>query len=1648
MSAFVAFTSFLSGVVMGVGICAAILLHLVTSKSNNKSKANEKEIVLFQAPIEQQKQQKSEEIQHLQMIIDYLDDHNNPLKNIRGDLIRIQDKNKNIELPMDAKMKTIIEPSMVNGMEKDMLDKLSEIRDHGKQLKGVSNFLHEISKVFVGFSKELSKLSNTCKVHMNKTSSSSTNTKKEDLIINNWWQSLHLTFEHMSSGQEDLSSMISELANVTVNVQEELFLIEKRLLSESGRHFTNLRENISNFEAKLKEREKCREKLRSAKERVANPSSMSAIMSTSAAADYTKRKDRLKAVDAELKMQTKKLYDSQKEFFKLSPKIDNDVELANLKSVVETQSQLFKLTDNFERALDQNRNAAMRMKMQLINAATSLIQMLRDEDKIPYGKDKTYSSLITSSDGSSGGTIKIEDTIGFEASLQSILEGLLIQSQIKDLNYGNSSNNQTSSNGPILSSFTHSNSNNTNLIHPAGIKEEEKGILNMSQEYAACLAASNPSLLPELPPIFTKAIGVETCVWFNSFIGRVYRDAAFSKYFYNWFCAKLAVMLNKGSRPGFVEEFQVIGVEFGSLPPLLMNIQWSPLYRKRTKQQFDAPVAKPQETPVGDKEGVEEPTTRNRTDSVNTSFPLSATIDDNDFAGDVSHRDAILMRDRADSFTVDNIAEPAVAPILDGKEAQSKEQLNRSKKSTLSVNDNNINSSPIASATINNTHKKEDENSSNNNSNSNNNQNPTATPQPQPNESPAFDGNRFDEDTFDEFDFYAACTADMAFRSGIKFTISTKLWLNWPKERYASVPVVLNLHLAEMSGRIKFGVARGYSFLSFLHDPLTHITVRSEVGDQYKFKDVPQLSEFIVKKIKEIIHNRLVHPNFHKFRLIWPHNWWPEGVVDPAVLAAAKSNHNNNQQTETEKVSSDEKSAASTEPTIHANINITQDGTHIDITTPNTTETHNNDHVVQLETVKPTETMKTQNTHKITNNDNNNNNNITNIHEESKIKGTENSNKKLSVKGKFKKWIHSYSNSTNNDNQSQSKETIQQSLPNNSNNSKNNNIMNSTIRTPVSPHVTQNQKNDNNDQNNAKEDDDVPAFFSDIKWENILIRNQTRFLSSPIIPMNENLTSSGKILSRLSPDFLLNRRRVSKTYVNTLSWKMNAGGLHSLSLTDQEVVDLLANYSWPLLALPIARLYDRRPSSTIISSRSKRSISFTNDYISDEILPTSNPSVGRFRKRSNSIADFRSEYLSYLFPYLVLQKNDLKDRILTTIPIMNINQNKSNSSNDYDLSTGTMTSSQSRPGGGVSDNQLVQPKPHPRRKSSESSGIALPDNNNKKASAKHPSSSHPHSVTSNTTHSTSSWLARNLGDERLVVAKDKFSEFKKKFGLASEPNEKPDNHSSPISTSVSTFSERIGELFSVHEEEIVQTKPIKILKNMREDVSSTIAKTASPRRHSAPLSSGTSDSSNPTNNNNVNESHNNNNINNNTKVLTPPTDTSLLSSSNDPMKKAMISQNDSSSTTREKRMSAGQSGLTSIDVPRRRNSSGDSADSSEGGLGNVGAMKYVSSIFKGGNHNNSSNNNSVITNAGVESKANAMLSKAISTVRQHLDKDNNNNANNLTHYHYLSAAGSGSLSGSGSQVGNNNLKTSPRTSLNSSNGNGPLNPSNISNSNS
>lgn len=190
----------------------------------------------------------------------------------------------------------------------------------------------------------------------------------------------------------------------------------------------------------------------------------------------------------------------------------------------------------------------IRVKMQLMNFG-GLIGQQGDSAKSITDRFKEHISTMYSSSIAAKG-IKKFAMMGFEPMLQSTLTALS-KEWMKRKYFSNDCRRSSSS---------------------SSLKDSS---LNMSLESTACLAACPPTSLPALPTCIRKSVGQETCVWFNAFSGRVYRDIARSEYFRDWLLEKLTTELNKGVKPGFVDDFVVESVAFGSTPPLLLNILWS-----------------------------------------------------------------------------------------------------------------------------------------------------------------------------------------------------------------------------------------------------------------------------------------------------------------------------------------------------------------------------------------------------------------------------------------------------------------------------------------------------------------------------------------------------------------------------------------------------------------------------------------------------------------------------------------------------------------------------------------------------------------------------------------------------------------------------------------------------------------------------------------------------------------------------------------------------------------------------------------------------------------------------------------------------------------------------------------------------------------
>lgn len=115
-----------------------------------------------------------------------------------------------------------------------------------------------------------------------------------------------------------------------------------------------------------------------------------------------------------------------------------------------------------------------------------------------------------------------------------------------------------------------------------------------------------------------------------------------------------------------------------------------------------------------------------------------------------------------------------------------------------------------------------------------------------------------------------------------------RLWINWPRDRYAFIPVKMKVEVSEVIGRVHFGVQKRASFLSFIEEPYTRFAVKSEVGGDYKLTDIPRVSNLVIQKIKKYIRNKVCFPKAYKTRVLWPKKWWPHGEDEYKESSSSK----------------------------------------------------------------------------------------------------------------------------------------------------------------------------------------------------------------------------------------------------------------------------------------------------------------------------------------------------------------------------------------------------------------------------------------------------------------------------------------------------------------------------------------------------------------------------------------------------------------------------------------------------------------------------------------------------------------------------------------------------------------------------------------
>jgi hypothetical protein len=520
-------------------------------------------------------------------------------------------------------------------------------KERCKQLKHLAHLAMEVGKAYHGFGKDLNKVATQAKSYLVSRKAGAPGTEPVD----RWMHALVHLAEALAADSDRVGDVCVSDTGAGGVVQQlllaadELQGADRRLGGESARVLAQLRDSQAAMDRKSDERDRYREKVQAVgREGVALPTSSappsSAAGSSAAAAASSSAQHPVGTLQKVIGMASHLKQQAEEE---VAARVVHKLQTSELALLDHATAH-----GDLEREVDK---VLPKVLLGYRHSTDHALKKTRGQLAAVVAAIRTAMERSNAAAKQFEGRLAPTRRVGYEAELRRTLEHL---------------RDHTASPVSVADAGTPAAATATGAA---------PWKMDMNHEGTAVLAATSPSLLPPLPPAFRGAVERESCVWFNAFFGRVYRDASASEHFRAWLLDKLTTMLNKNSknRPGFLDEFRVVDVSFGETPPLLLNMQWSP---KVTAAGSTAP----------EKE---------------KSPGKSANDDDSDDDDDED-------------------------------------------------DDGGASSKGGAAA-----------------------------------------GPSADDDDDDE----VACTADFAFRSGLKFQMATTVWINWPRDRSASIPVTLDLEV-------------------------------------------------------------------------------------------------------------------------------------------------------------------------------------------------------------------------------------------------------------------------------------------------------------------------------------------------------------------------------------------------------------------------------------------------------------------------------------------------------------------------------------------------------------------------------------------------------------------------------------------------------------------------------------------------------------------------------------------------------------------------------------------------------------------------------------------------------------------------------------
>ncbi|WVQ94413.1 hypothetical protein IAU59_001492 [Kwoniella sp. CBS 9459] len=107
---------------------------------------------------------------------------------------------------------------------------------------------------------------------------------------------------------------------------------------------------------------------------------------------------------------------------------------------------------------------------------------------------------------------------------------------------------------------------------------------------------------------------------------------------------------------------------------------------------------------------------------------------------------------------------------------------------------------------------------------------------------------------------------DVDYLDSISLSLSTAVLVNFPRPRFAVLPVSLGVELVSIGGTLSVQLhepvdERQHVHVSLLPDFHLNLKTTSLLGSRAKLQDIPKLEQLILSRLRSVIQDRFVHPN-------------------------------------------------------------------------------------------------------------------------------------------------------------------------------------------------------------------------------------------------------------------------------------------------------------------------------------------------------------------------------------------------------------------------------------------------------------------------------------------------------------------------------------------------------------------------------------------------------------------------------------------------------------------------------------------------------------------------------------------------------------------------------------------------------------------